>query len=103
MTGTGIKHFRGRSSLLWRVRREDNRRVARSLRLPDPDRLLTEREGETYEFAVLHKRTYTDRWKMERGHMRFMKLQTFLARLGDNSLQSGVAWAFKTEGILRKL
>ena len=69
---------------------------------PDVDQPLREREGETYEFAILHKGSCTDRWEKRHGHMRFMEFQTFLVRLGDDSLVNW-AWAFETEGTLKNL
>ncbi len=44
---------------------------------PDPDRLLTEREGKTYTFAVLHEGTCTDLWEKRHSHTRFMSSRPF--------------------------
>ena len=55
-----------------------------------------------FAFAILHKMTCTDLWEKRHGHMRFMEFQTFLLRLGDDSLTNW-AWAFETEGMLKKL
>ena len=69
---------------------------------PDTNRLLVERESEAYAFAVLHKGACTDLWEAKHGSVSLMGFQTFLIRLGDDSLTNW-AWAFETEGRLREL
>lgn len=66
---------------------------------PDTNRLLTKREGETYPFALLHKGVCTELYETKRGHVLLLELQTFLVRLGNDSL---VDWAgaFELERVL---
>ena len=60
----------------------------------EQERLLVEREGEAYEFAVLHKGECTDRFEIEQGRMSFMEFQAFIMRLGNDAR---VDWRFASE------
>ena len=68
---------------------------------PDTNRLLIDRNGETYDFAVLHKGECTNLFEMRQGEALFMELWTFIVRLGNDSR---VDWslAFETEHIFKK-
>ena len=69
---------------------------------PDIERLLSEREGETYVFDILHKGQCTELYELTNKRLCYMEFETFLMRLGESS---GVAWkrAFRSEDILRNL
>ena len=68
---------------------------------PDTNRLLIERQGESYAFAVLHKGECTHLYEMRQGDCLFMELWTFIVRLGNDSR---VDWslAFETERIFKE-
>ena len=61
---------------------------------PKQEQPLVEREGEAYEFAVLHKGACTEQFEIKQGRMSFMEFQAFIMRLGNDA---AVDWRFASE------